>query len=99
MSEDEMKRWAEARAAAQKRHDKVMKDIHATLRRGVRMSIEDDRRERVRRQESEVRTAACFAELAATQQETGRMLQSLLEDLRAAKNRGKGPPLTNIIDE
>ena len=75
--------------AAENRHDKQMAEIRAELRRGVRFSVEDARRERVRRQEADERLDGYTTKLAAAQLETDHSLQSLIHALRPGGNGGK----------
>ena len=49
--------------AAEERHDREMASIRAELRRGIRFSVEEHRRERVRRHELEARQAEHEKEL------------------------------------
>jgi chromosome segregation ATPase len=49
--------------AAEERHDREMASIRAELRRGIRLSVEEQRRERVRRKELEARQAEHEKEL------------------------------------
>ena len=75
--------------AAENRHDREVAEIRAELRRGVRLSIEDARRERVRRQEADERLDGYITKLAAAQLETDHSLQSLIDALRPGGNGGQ----------
>jgi len=93
---DELKRRFEAKAdliremavAAEERHDREMGEIRAGLRRAVRLSVEEARRERVRRQEGDERLDGHITKLAAAQLETEHKLQSLIDALRPGGNGG-----------
>jgi hypothetical protein len=94
MEDDEIKQRFEATAdlirevavAAGQRHDREMGEIRAQLRRAVRLSVEEARRERVRRQQGDERLDGCITRLAAAQLETEHKLQSLIETLRPGGN-------------
>jgi len=98
VSEDELKRRLEATAdlireialAAEERHDREMGEIRAQLGRAVRLSVEEARRERVRRQEGDERLDGYITKLAAAQLETEQKLQSLIDALRSGGNGGHG---------
>jgi len=98
VSEDELKRRFEATAdlireialAAEERHDREMGEIRAQLGRAVRLSVEEARRERVRRQEGDERLDGYITKLAAAQLETEHTLQSLIDALRSGGNGGHG---------
>jgi hypothetical protein len=64
------------------RHDREMAEIRATLRRAIRLSVEEQRRERVRRQELEARFDDKITQLASAHllaEEEIRRLQDLVE--------------------
>jgi hypothetical protein len=97
VSDDDIKRRFEATAdliremavAAEERHDKEMGEIRAELRRAVRLSVEEARRERVRRQEADERLDGYITKLAAAQLETDHSLQLLIHALRPGGNGGQ----------
>ena len=65
-------------AANTKRHDREIAEIRATLRRAIRLSVEEQRRERVRRQELDGK----ITQLASAQllnEEATRNLQAAME--------------------
>src|SRR6476661_6813225 len=55
--------FEERQKEAEQRHDREMAAIRAELRRGVRLAVEEARRERKRRKEEDARLAASHAEL------------------------------------
>lgn len=102
MGDDEIKERFEATAdliqkiasAGEERHNREMAklgamiiQVHAQLRRAVRLSVEEARRERVRRREADERLDGSMRELAAAQLETERKLQAFLEGLRSGNGR------------
>jgi hypothetical protein len=64
--------YTERILAAEERHDKEMGEIRAELRRAIRFSVEEHRRERVRRHELE-------AEMKAGMDELRKSLQRFLD--------------------
>ena len=61
--EERQKRYEERQKAYEERHEREMAGIRAELRRGVRLAVEEARRERKRRKEEDARLAASHAEL------------------------------------
>jgi hypothetical protein len=75
------------------KHDREMAGIRAQIRRGVRMAVEEQRRERVGRQKLEAQSGAATAlleaamvELAAAQADTQKTLQQVLQSLNQPRN-------------
>lgn len=71
----------EIAAASEERHNREMGEIRAELRRAVRLSVEEARRERVRRKEGDEKLDGLISKLNATQMKTEHMLQSLIQTL------------------
>ena len=61
--EERQKEYQERQKEAAARHDREMGEIRAELRRGVRLAVEEARRERKRRKEEDAKLAASHAEL------------------------------------
>jgi NAD-specific glutamate dehydrogenase len=78
------------------RHDKEMAQIRNILRRAIRASVEEQRRERVRRQQMEARLDEKITQLAAAQllaEEETRELRKTFENwLRRQNGNGYPPP-------
>jgi hypothetical protein len=73
--EARMNQMAERQLQAEERADREIAAIRAELRRGIRLSIEEQRRERQRRQE-----------LADIQKVTEQKLQALIDSLKQPRN-------------
>jgi hypothetical protein len=80
--DEKLEAWTERQLQAEERHDKEMAEIRAELRRAVRLSIEEQRRERVRRQELTKK----LSELAVAQALTEQELKAFIESLRKPTN-------------
>jgi hypothetical protein len=69
----------------EERHDREMAAIRAELRRGVRLAVEEARRERKRRQEEDAKLAATDEKLAAShaalEETVSRFIASLKQPL------------------
>jgi chromosome segregation ATPase len=72
---------------AEERHDREMASIRAELRRGIRLSVEEHRRERVRRKELEARQAEHEKEL----NEFRKSFQNWLDWTRRGGNGHQAP--------
>ena len=70
---------AEHQLNAEERHDRETTDLRAELRRAIRMSIEEHRRERVRRRELD-------QGLTRAQEVTEQKLQRLIDSLNQPRN-------------
>src|SRR4051812_12317349 len=60
---DRQRDYDQRQRESEARHDREMGAIRAELRRGVRLAVEEARRERKRRKEEDARLAASHAEL------------------------------------
>jgi predicted nucleic acid-binding Zn-ribbon protein len=66
----------------EERHDREMADVRAELRRAVRLSVQEHRNERARRQELDKK----ITQLAAAQVITEEKLQRLIDTLNQPRN-------------
>jgi AMMECR1 domain-containing protein len=78
------------------RHEKDMEAIRSILRRAIRAAVEEQRRERVRRQELEARFDEKITQLAAAQllaeEQTTRLRDAFENWLRRQNGNGYKPP-------
>ena len=72
----------ERQLKSEERHDKEMSQIRAELRRGIRLSIEEQRRERVRRKQLEKELLA----LRTAQAQTDQQLKAFIASLQKPAN-------------
>jgi hypothetical protein len=102
---EKMDRWVDQSIGMEERHDREIAEIRAIeastrveLRRAIRASVEEQRRERARRQALDDKLAALlaasrweteqtFKDLAASQRETDRMIQELAASQRAGDQK------------
>jgi hypothetical protein len=81
---------------AEERHDREMADIRGELRRAIRFSVEEHRRERVRRQELEAafddRVTKMAATILAHDEDLKTLKQSIQRFLDSSQRGGNGHP-------
>jgi hypothetical protein len=79
-------------AARVDRHDEEMKAIRNTLRRAVRMAVEEQRRERVRRRELDEKITQLAAAQLLAEEQTARLRDAFENWLRRQGGNGYPPP-------
>lgn len=80
-AEERMDKFEERMSQVGVEHTREIHEIRAELRRGVRMSVEEQRRERARRQELSKEWDTKITQLASAQLLTEQKLQRLIDSL------------------